>query len=172
MHTPLLCWKSSCTYITLIWVYRLCLHEAPVPLSTAVLRTEFSHAAEHTSKLICAQAVTTQPISAALFNSSSICYSVASAVQTPPARQPSVKQLTVITFYTQCSVIWQCFPYLCVCPKLWSRHRYHGSYLGAQLARRFGLLCSDRLWAPDRGGRWLLLSLRLSLLGILHLPVL
>lgn len=169
MHTTSLL-KSSYTHITLIWVYRLCLQQAPVPLSTAVLRTEFSHAAHFQADLC--SGVWQQHISAALFNSSSICYSVGSAIQTSPARQPNVNHLTVSTFHIQCSVIWQWFSYLCVCPKLWSRHSYHSSYLGAQFACCFGVFCSDGFWASDRGGRRLLLSLRLSLLGIFHLPVL
>ena len=111
-----------------------------------------------------------------LFNSSSmyhICYSVSSAVQvTTTSRQPSINYTTVTLFYTEHSVISQCFSYLCVCSKLWSRDRYHRSYFRAQFTCCFGFLCSDRFWTSDRGGRWLLLSLGLSLLTILHLPVL
>lgn len=110
MHTTsLLCW-GHLACITLIWGYTLCLHQAPVPPCTAALRTEFSHSAEQTSKLVCAQGCDRTASLCGTFEFKQY-QRFLSATQWAPSttsRQPSINHLTVVTFHIQCSVIFYC----------------------------------------------------------------
>lgn len=186
LHSSSLLKTTHLEYFTYIWAFRIYLHQAPEPLHSKAQDRVFTFIWQQKSlklsKLIPVQGYDKQHVSVSLLENCliqavAICFIsvnlVGSSVQvTTTSRQPSANYIIVIVFLHIVLSNLLIFSYLCVCSKLWSWHRYHCSYFRAQFTCCFGFFCSDRFWTSDRGGRWLLLSLRLSLLGILHLPVL